>query len=71
MDKKIGEAAGVVWRYLQKHGKTPVTKLVSDVCFEAKLEKNTIYMAIGWLAREDRLHFHHDTVDKRCDVWLK
>ncbi|MEM2933818.1 MAG: winged helix-turn-helix domain-containing protein [Methanocellales archaeon] len=71
MEHKIGETAGIVWRYLQKHGRTPITKLISDVSFEAKIEKNTVYMAIGWLARENKLNFSFDSLERRCDVWLK
>lgn len=71
MKKKVGETAGIVWHYLQTHGRTSVTKLVSDVSYEAKVEKNTIYMAIGWLAREDKIDFHFESADKRCDLWLK
>jgi hypothetical protein len=71
MEQKIGETAGTVWHYLQKHGKTSITKLVSDVSFEAKVEKNIIYMAVGWLARENKLNFSCDRVERKCMLWLK
>lgn len=71
MEKKIGEAAGIAWRYLRERGKTPITRLVSDICFEARIEKNIVYMVIGWLAREDKLNFSFDSVGNRCDIWLK
>ncbi len=70
MEQEIGAISGVVWRYLYKHGKTSITKLVADVSFEAKIEKSIVYMAIGWLAREGKLNFVF-SADKRCDVSLK
>ena len=45
----IGLCAGEVWRYLdQTGGGAPLTELFSKV----KAPKETILMAIGWLARE-------------------
>lgn len=69
MEQKIGETAGIVWHYLNTRGRTPITKLVADVSFEAKVEKNIVYMALGWLARENKLNFSY--VEKGCEVWLK
>jgi hypothetical protein len=50
---RIGEAAGVVWSYLHKKGKVPLTKLIDDV----DLSRDLLMQAIGWLARENKLQF--------------
>ena len=45
----IGLCAGEVWRYLDKHNGTASLKaLLSGI----DVPKETILMAIGWLARE-------------------
>jgi len=51
MSNKIGEAAGKIWHYLDKHGPASVSKVTS----ETGLNKNDIQRAIGWLAKEDKL----------------
>lgn len=45
----IGLCAGEVWRYLDKHDeKASLKKLFSGI----KAPKESILMAVGWLARE-------------------
>lgn len=45
----IGLCAGEVWRYLDKHdGKAALKALFSGI----EAPKDTILMAVGWLARE-------------------
>ncbi len=45
----IGLCAGEVWRYLDKHeGKGTLKTLISGI----SAPKETILMAVGWLARE-------------------
>ena len=58
MNAEIGDAAGAVWRYLDEHGETTLTKLKHDT----KLSDQRLLMAIGWLAREGKLTL---TMDKR------
>lgn len=50
---EIGAAAGKIWKFLDKHGATSVTKLVA----ETGLAKNDAQRAIGWLAKEDKIKF--------------
>ena len=50
MKNTIGENAGKVWKALEKGDSTPA-KLKKAV----KLEENTLWIAIGWLAREDKV----------------
>ncbi|POZ52762.1 winged helix-turn-helix domain-containing protein [Methylovulum psychrotolerans] len=49
----IGEAAGVVWQYLNDNGPTSVSKIST----ETGINKNDIQRAIGWLSKEDKLVF--------------
>ena len=50
MANEIGTDAGVVWRYLSKHGARPVTKVVEGT----GLEKKRVDRAVVWLAREGK-----------------
>ncbi|CAA9890291.1 conserved hypothetical protein [Candidatus Methylobacter favarea] len=51
MANTIGDAAGKIWKYLEKHGPTSVTKVTN----ETGVSKNDIQRAIGWLLKEDKL----------------
>lgn len=48
---QIGEAAGSVWRALNDHGPMSMAKLTRLT----KLQRDTAAMAVGWLAREDKV----------------
>jgi len=52
MVNKIGKTAGHVWEFLNKSGETTLTQLTKNV----EGSTNAIHQAIGWLAREDKLH---------------
>jgi len=49
----IGEAAGEIWELLKDEGALSVSAIVSKV----KRPQATVYMGVGWLAREDKLVF--------------
>ena len=51
MQYKIDDAAGQVWRYLDKNGSTSVSKITN----ETGLNKNDVQRAIGWLLKENKL----------------
>jgi hypothetical protein len=53
MEAEIGDAAGTIWQYLDKHGETTLSSLRQRV----KLPEQVVLMAIGWLAREGKLNF--------------
>lgn len=53
MLEKIGKLAGKVWKYLDEHDEVTPTELVRKLNGTERL----ICMAIGWLAREDKLKF--------------
>lgn len=48
---EIGDTAGRIWNYLNAHGKSSV----SAVEKAAKAPKRQVHMALGWLAREDKI----------------
>jgi len=51
MNSMIGDAAGVLWRYLAEHGETATTVALKST------ETGTVIgqRAIGWLARENKI----------------
>ena len=51
MSNTIGDAAGVIWNYLDKNGPSSVNK----VSTETGINKNDVQRAIGWLSKEDKL----------------
>jgi predicted RNA-binding protein (virulence factor B family) len=51
MQNKIDDAAGQVWRFLDKNGSSSVSKITN----ETGLNKNDVQRAIGWLLKEDKL----------------
>jgi predicted HTH transcriptional regulator len=53
MSDTIGNAAGTIWKYLDKNGATSVSKITK----ETGLSRNDVQRAIGWLAKEDNLNF--------------
>lgn len=48
----IADTAGEVWQYLQSNGEVTTAKLIRDVGEPRAL----VQRAIGWLAREDKVH---------------
>lgn len=53
MEAEIGNAAGIIWRYLDQHGEMPLSKLKQGT----KLSDQLLLMAVGWLAKEEKLNF--------------
>ncbi len=49
----IGDAAGKIWKYLDKNGEASVSKITK----ETGLTRNDVQRAIGWLAKENNLNF--------------
>ena len=52
----VGETAGVVWRTLDSAGPMSIAKLVKAV----GQPRDTLMLALGWLAREDKIHIEED-----------
>jgi len=53
MQALIDSAAGTIWRYLNEHGETILSKLKQGT----KLSDQLLFAGIGWLAREEKLSF--------------
>ena len=50
---QVGETAGQVWRLLSSEGPQTVSQLKKKVDGKGEL----LSMALGWLAREDKIEF--------------
>ncbi|HUT14159.1 MAG TPA: winged helix-turn-helix domain-containing protein [Thermoguttaceae bacterium] len=50
---QIGETAGTLWCVLSENGPLTMTNLVKLV----GQPHNAVMLALGWLAREDKIHF--------------
>jgi predicted RNA-binding protein (virulence factor B family) len=48
----IGEAAGKLWGFLEKHGPSSPSKIER----ESGISKTDLQRAIGWLAKEDKIN---------------
>ncbi|MCM8779060.1 MAG: winged helix-turn-helix domain-containing protein [Candidatus Omnitrophica bacterium] len=48
MITEIGITAGDIWHYLDEHGQTTLSALVSGI----EKPRDLILMSLGWLARE-------------------
>jgi hypothetical protein len=53
MIAKVGESAGAVWNYLKDHSDAPPAELRKTL----EMNDATFWMAVGWLARENKLVF--------------
>jgi hypothetical protein len=51
MSESIGLVAGKLWKYLEGHGPSSVTKVVK----ESDIDLKNVNRAIGWLAKEDKI----------------
>lgn len=54
MTAKVGEVAGKVWHTLKNGGEMSAAQLKKATGTDDK----TLWMALGWLAREDKLSFN-------------
>lgn len=61
---EIGASAGVIWKVLSEKGPMDLNKLVKAV----GEPRDAVMMAIGWLAREDKLFFEEN--GRKCVVAL-
>jgi hypothetical protein len=51
MITEIGIAAGDIWHYLDHHGKSSLFQVAKAI----DIDKDIIFMSIGWLAREGHI----------------
>lgn len=57
MLESIGTTAGQVWEFLSENGDATPNRLHKKLGVSEKF----IYMAVGWLAREDKVEFVQDS----------
>lgn len=69
---RIGEIAGKVWHYLKVNGESTTANIEKGIELDSDMpmQKNTIYMAIGWLAREGNLVFREEGSGKRYRLMI-
>ena len=53
MQDKIGYVAGNIWQHLERKGEMTPKKLSTVM----KESPNVVYLALGWLARENKIEF--------------
>ncbi len=49
--QKVGETAGLIWQAIDSQGALKLTALKKQL----KLSDTIMHMALGWLAREDKI----------------
>jgi hypothetical protein len=54
MQEKIGQAAGAVWQYLATN---PEPVSVAVLAKKVDLSSQMVSLALGWLARENKIQF--------------
>ncbi|MFC2171988.1 winged helix-turn-helix domain-containing protein [Acidobacteriota bacterium] len=60
MNDRIGEASGVLWRYLEKNGEISRSALAKGT----NLQTAMVERAIGWLAREGKIKIRNSQKPK-------
>jgi DeoR/GlpR family transcriptional regulator of sugar metabolism len=60
---EIGNIAGDIWRVLNEKGVLSISGVVSEI----NASQSTVYMGLGWLAREGKLEF----VNKGRSVFVR
>jgi hypothetical protein len=55
--ERIGATAGDIWQYLNTNGPQSITKLINAL----DAPRDTVLQALGWLAREDKIHIDDDS----------
>lgn len=53
MQESIGSAAGKIWEYLSNNAEVTIASLKKGL----EIKSDEITMALGWLAREDKIEF--------------
>mgnify|MGYP002622806347 CR=1 FL=1 len=51
--ERIGTIAGEIWRLLDESGPLSMSRIVAEM----SCPRDHAMQAVGWLAREDKLHF--------------
>ena len=65
MTQTIGQVAGEIWQFLKENPQSSLDRINKQL----KLEQTMFCMALGWLAREDKIAFEGQ--DKELTVSLR
>ena len=60
----IGSAAGEIWQLLDESGPLSMTQLIKQV----DAPRDTVMQALGWLAREDKIHIEEEGRRKTVEL---
>lgn len=63
MIEEIGKVAGDIWHLLKERDEISISGVASEI----NASQSTVYMGLGWLARENKLEF----VKKSRGVFVK
>ncbi|MGN0004606.1 MAG: winged helix-turn-helix domain-containing protein [Candidatus Gastranaerophilaceae bacterium] len=63
MNENIGINAGKIWQYLEANGESKVIRVKRNL----NLSTDELYLALGWLARENNVAFCR----KDSFLWVK
>jgi hypothetical protein len=66
MITEIGITAGEIWHYIDQHGKTRLSILVSGI----ERSRELVLMSLGWLAREGHV-IVEGTASQDFEVYLR
>lgn len=64
MITEIGIVAGEIWHYLDEHGSSPFSQVVSGI----GRSREMALMSLGWLARESHVIVRQDGQDFRLEL---
>lgn len=70
----IGEISGAIWKYLSDNGRVQYKKAKDDVMssFEhLPMKEQKFAMAVGWLAREEKLSFIEEGEGRRYRLFIE
>ena len=64
MITQLGIVAGDIWHFLDEHGQTGLSDLVSGL----DKPRETILMSLGWLAREGHVKLDQEGQDYKIEL---
>jgi hypothetical protein len=70
----IGDISGEIWNYLNNSGRTQYKKVKDSVLesfSDLPMKEQRFSMAIGWLAREDKISFVEEGNGRRYRLYLE
>lgn len=64
MITELGIVAGEIWHYLDEHGQSALSALISGL----DKPRDTILMSLGWLAREGHVILDNEGNDYKIEL---